>query len=379
MNAPARRQTCKGFNCHSHVRGCLKPRDRDHQNKAFEQQRQALNSMLRMCAETQSVGFGGAVLMPNLPEPICDAEGYLEYGALFREALPDGRDFKPVIAVQLHDGTSHQTLKEVREAGCKVLKVYPEKVTNSVLGVCDLTSRKMLDRYLWAEELGFIVSFHGQIYCDSIFDGEKLFQPKLQQIYDATETLVILMEHISLASSLEMILDMDDRVRATFTPHHLLCSQLSKRVARRKDAVLDRYLHCQPPLQGQWDSLMILAAILDPWKRRKLALGLDDAPHLMPDKEGDNPKAGIWAPSTVALSLLCGLFGSFGAIAALNDVLQNGWSWYSLEPSTEWLQLVEEPWQVPSMYPVEGTGTGVIPFHADRWCKWKIVPNDKSV
>jgi dihydroorotase len=340
-----------------------------NKTRQYAEQRQILNQVLRFLAREQTVGFGGGVWMPNLPEPIEDALGFLEYLQMVLEAIPEDREYQPIVAIQLHEGTTLEVLKAAREAGCRVLKIYPERVTNSVYGVADLTSAKMIQRYRWAEELGFIASFHGQPFTKSAWDGEAAFHPKLQTIVAATKELEIVMEHFTLASTVTLLKDLPDRVKGTFTLHHLTRSQLS----RRSTGILkDRYLHCSPPVQQQNDSFAILAAILNPSFRRKIAFGSDTAFHLKRAKQGEDPKAGIWTPASILVSKMFELADLFGAWGAFEEVMSNGWKLYGLERPAKPVLLVEDPWVVPDIYRVEGFGGEVVPFCAGEVCKYKI-------
>lgn len=80
--------------------------------------------------------------------------------------------------------------------------------------------------------------------------------------------------------------------------------------------------------------------------------------------------AGIFS-APIALQLYAQLFEEAGKLDKLEAFSSfNGADFYGLARNTEKVQLVREPWQIPSLYPYESTS--VVPLLAGQTLKWKM-------
>ena len=83
--------------------------------------------------------FGRAIIMPNLRPPVTTAQQALEYRQRILAAVPEGRNFQPLMTLYLTDNLPPKEIARAKAAGVVAVKLYPAgATTNSDAGVTEL-------------------------------------------------------------------------------------------------------------------------------------------------------------------------------------------------------------------------------------------------
>ncbi len=303
--------------------------------------------------------FKRAVIMPNTEPPVLTGWDAFTY----REeilAAANGSRFKPLMTIQIVEGTKPETIAKAKEAGVVAGKVYPRGLTtNSENGVSDY--RKIYPALAAMEECGMLALFHGEMQDPNglCLDWESKFFPTLKDIAKSFRCLKIVMEHITTARAVDCIDQMGDNVAATITVHHLLIT-LDDVVGGK----LQPHHFCKPIAKRPQDRAALVTAAMS--GRKQFFLGTDSAPHLKAKKECASGCAGIFT-APVALPLLVELFEQHAALSGLEDFCSNfGADFYGLPRNGENISFVRKKWKVPPAY------GGIVPFWAGKEISWQV-------
>ncbi len=311
--------------------------------------------------------FGRALVMPNLRPPVVTTEQALAYRAAIVAALPAGADFTPLMALYLTDDTPPEEIARAAASGVVVaVKLYPAgATTHSDSGV---TRIERVHRVLAAmEEHGLPLLVHGEVTDSAVdvFDRERVFIDRvLGPLVARFEGLKVVLEHVTTEEGVGFVEGSPPRVAATVTAHHLLLDRNALFAGG-----LDPHHYCLPVLKAERHRRAVVAAATgdDP----RFFLGTDSAPHPRPAKERRGAAAGIFT-AHAALELYAEAFDRVGALDRLGAFAsQRGAAFYGVEPSSETVTLVRDPWQVPAAYPFGGSE--VVPFRADGTVAWRVV------
>ena len=263
--------------------------------------------------------FSGAVAMPNLAKPLFFAKDALDYGAaISRLARAQNLAFAPILTLYLSENLDKTALLAAKKGGIKtallaakkgginILKLYPRgATTNSQSGVAAVLSDKMLQIFALAEELGFILSIHGESggFC---LEREAEFGEVFARVARDFPRLKIIAEHLSDRRSIGL-LERFDNLFATLTLHHItLCLD---------DVLgggLNPHAFCKPMLKTPKDRDALLNLALE--AHGKVCFGSDSAPHLEAAKLAG--AAGIFSAPNL-LGRLCELFEENGRLENL--------------------------------------------------------------
>lgn len=273
-----------------------------------------------------AASFGRALVMPNTKPPVCSA---VEIRAYRREILAatagrSGGTFEPLLTFKLIAGMSRAAVLACAEAGAVAGKYYPAgATTNSEDGIADPES---VDDALDAmEESSLVLCIHCESPGAPALDRESAFLPAIEVILGRHPRIRLVIEHISTVESLDFLKRSPDRVAATVTAHHLLCTL--------EDVIggdLDPHLFCRPVLKTARHVDALRDAVLRGEER--LFFGSDSAPHARQAKEGRRAAAGIYA-SPSAIPALADFFDRENRISAFEPfVARRGAAFYGLEP-----------------------------------------------
>jgi dihydroorotase len=307
-----------------------------------------------------AASFGRALVMPNTKPPVASAA---EIGSYRREILAatatrsDG-SFEPLMSFKLRARMSRAAVLSCAEAGAVAGKYYPAgATTNSEDGIADPES---VDEALDAmEEAGLPLCVHGESPDAPALDREAAFLPVVEGLLGRHPRLRIVMEHISTIESLDFLRRAGERVAATVTAHHLLCT-----LEDLLGDELNPHYFCRPVLKAARHVDALRDAVLRGEER--LFFGSDSAPHARPAKEGRGAAAGIYA-SPSAIPALADFFDREGRIGSLESfVARRGAAFYGLEPPRGSLELVRGVWTVPEEL------DGAVPFLARRSLGWRL-------
>lgn len=317
-----------------------------------------LESVLPFSAQ----GFSGGVVMPNLKTPLSSTALALEYQAHITRLAPH---FTPFMTIFLTPSLTREELVRAKEAGIQILKLYPKgSTTGSEGGVKEILSDEILRLFDIAQELGFILSIHGESggFC---MEREFEFLGVFEAIARDFPRLRTIIEHISDRRSLKLI-ESYPSLYGTLTLHHItLCL----------DDVcgggLNPHLFCKPMLKTPRDRDALRQAALS--AHPKLCFGSDSAPHLNAMKLRANGAAGIFS-APIVLPALAELFQSHNALEKLQAfVSDNAMANYGLQSraiAEKRVHLAREEWRVPEC--IDTPLGAIVPLRAGEILSWRI-------
>lgn len=308
-----------------------------------------LESVLPFSARSFALG----VVMPNLNPPITTTALAVDYRD---EIMRLSEDFTPFMTLYLHENLSLEELKEASVHGIRILKLYPKgATTGSENGVREVVSEKILEILSLAQDLGFILSIHGESngYC---MDREFEFLEVYEFLARSFPRLKIIIEHMSDRRSLES-LEKHENLYATLTLHHILLS-----LDDVLGGLMQPDLFCKPMLKtpSDRDALLLCALSAHP----KVSFGSDSAPHLQSKKYSMSAPGGIFS-APVALSVLASVFAHYDKLENLQRfVSDNARKNYALDSilrdTHKVVRLVPQAWEIPNSIACEGDAISVL-------------------
>ncbi|NLZ16901.1 MAG: dihydroorotase [Desulfobulbaceae bacterium] len=313
--------------------------------------------MLQLVAPLSARSFAGAVIMPNLVQPVNSRDRLVSYRRAIVSAC--GTDtFIPYMTLFFREYTREELLA-VRQDIIGI-KLYPAGITTqSDAGVRDFDSIAATVSLL--EELDIPLLVHGES-SGFVMDRETEFLQVYAKLAGNFPKLRVVMEHISTAASLEF-LERYNNVAATVTLHHLLLT-----LDDVAGGLLQPHLFCKPIAKTPRDRDALRQAVLQ--GHPQLMFGSDSAPHPRHAKECCGCAAGIFS-APVALPMLVQLFDGAGCLEALQTfVTGNAVRFYRIKPPEKMVQLRQKSWRVPEVY-----GT-VRPFLAGQELQWSFADQD---
>jgi len=322
-----------------------------------------------MLAETVAATarcFRRAIVMPNLVPPVTDAKMAFEYKNRILNAVPNNRNFDPLMTLYLTNLTSSQTVIDAKAAGIPAIKYYPAgATTNSDAAVSQIESLYPVLQTMSDE--GLLLLIHGEV-TDSdidIFDREKVFIDRvLSKIVQSFPELKIVLEHITTEDAVDFVVQANDNLAATITPQHLLMNRNDLLVGGVKP-----HNYCLPVLKRNTHQQALRNIITT--GSNKFFLGSDSAPHQKDKKENACGCAGCYSAWS-ALELYTQVFEEMGALDKLEGFASHhGADFYGLPRNQSTITLVKKPWQVPREI-ILSSGKKIIPFYAGETLAWKL-------
>ncbi len=330
---------------------------------------QALNTVVPHTAAQ----FARAIIMPNLQPPVTSVEQALAYAARIRAAVPDGRDFTPLMTLYLTDRMASDEIRRAsatRSSGggdqIVAAKLYPAgATTNSDAGVTNIRHIYPVLEAMQKEKLLLLV--HGEVTAPEIdlFDREAVFiDQQLIPLRRDFPELRIVMEHITTKEAAQYVREAGPHTAATITAHHLLFN----RNAIFTGGIRPHY-YCLPVLKREIHRQALVAAAIsgDP----HYFLGTDSAPHAAHLKEHASGCAGCYT-AHAALEMYAQAFDAAGALDRLEAFASfHGPDFYGLPRNTASVTLERRAWQVPQSYPF---GDAVLkPLQGGDMLAWKLL------
>lgn len=323
--------------------------------------------MLTFAADATARQFARAIVMPNLTPPITTVEMGAAYRDRIMAALPEGREFTPLMTAYLTDDIDPDEIERgFKEGVFTACKLYPQNATtNSAFGVTDIWNiRAVLERM---EKIGMPLLVHGEVVSPDIdiFDREAVFLDKvLGPVIKAMPGLRVVLEHITTKDSVEFIQDEGDNVAATITAHHL-------RIDRNDMLVggIRPHAYCLPVAKRRLHKEALRKAAIS--GNPKFFLGTDSAPHRKEDKESSCGCAGIYS-APVAIESYAQTFEEEGALDKLEAFASEfGPRFYRLPMNEGVVTLKREPVDIPDL--ISQGDIGVVPFHAGETMRWRFI------
>ena len=303
--------------------------------------------------------FSGGVVMPNLKTPVTTLELANSYKEQIKALAPD---FLALMTIYITDSLNKESLGDLSEAGIKILKLYPKgATTNSDSGVSSILNPNLLEILKVAEDLGMILSIHGESDGFSM-DREYEFLKVFESLAMRFPRLHIILEHMSDHRSIQ-VLENFENITATLTYHHItmdLDSLLGKN--------LNPHHFCKPILKTPKDREALLDLALNAHK--KVSFGSDSAPHLTSNKYSLNAFGGIFSAPNL-LPRLAELFEKHNKLENLQAfVSDNAIRNYKLSPKKDKVvTLKKSPCKIPETIPV--LDSQIIPLFGGEDVSWQ--------
>jgi len=324
------------------------------------------DEMLRAVLPHTAHQFGRAIIMPNLKPPVTTTARALEYYQRIIAALPENSDFQPLMTLYLTDNTSAQEIQNA--AGSDkifAVKYYPAgATTNSDNGVTDI---KHCDSALAAmQEHDIPLLVHGEVVDPAIdiFDREKVFiKTVLEPLRQKFPRLRIVFEHITTTEAVQYVLNTNEYVAATITPHHLLYNRNAMLAGGIRP-----HFYCLPVLKRQTHQASLIEAATS--GNPKFFLGTDSAPHARHTKETTCGCAGIYS-AHAAIEFYAMAFEAAGKLERLEAFASFfGADFYGLPRNDRKITLSKKLWKIPETYPA-GANT-IVPMMGGETIPWHL-------
>lgn len=302
--------------------------------------------------------------MPNTVPPIASAGAIDAYRREIRAASGGaaGAALEPLMTFKILPGMGRETVLACAAAGAIAGKYYPAGATTNS-GDGPSRPEDAAEALAAMEEAGLVLSIHGEDPRAPVLEREEAFLPTVERILSRYPKLKVVLEHVSTRASLDFVRAnaraAPERLSATVTAHHLLCS-----LDDLMGGPLRPALHCKPPLRPAADRDALREAVLsgEPF----LFFGSDSAPHPAAAKRSAAAPAGIYS-SPVALPALAELFDGAGRLGGLEAfVAARGAAFYDLPAPSGSIELVEEDWTVPEEL------DGCLAFLGGTRLRWRL-------
>lgn len=309
--------------------------------------------MLSVTVPCSAEHYSGAVIMPNLVDPVTSVQYLLNYRRAI-EFYCEHESFEPYMTLFFRN-YSKEMLREAKEHIIGI-KLYPAGVTTqSENGVNDFDAAAETLSHM--EELGIPLLVHGESN-GFVLDREKEFLAIYEKFAESFPELHIIMEHITTADSVEL-LDRYENLSATVTLHHLMIT-LDDVIG----GLMNPHLFCKPVAKTPRDREALRTAVFEGHNR--IMFGSDSAPHPVSKKECCGCAAGVFS-APIALPMLVQLFEHAGKLEHLQAFVSgNARTRYALKPNPKQVTLSRTPHVVQDLYgPVK-------PFLAGSEIEWSV-------
>ena len=310
--------------------------------------------------------FGRALIMPNLRPPVITTAAALAYKARIQAAVPEGRQFEPLMTLYLTDQLPPDEIQRARDAGVVAVKLYPAgATTHSDAGVTDL--RKTYKTLEAMQRAGLLLLVHGEVTAPEVdlFDREAVFiETQLIPLRRDFPELKIVFEHITTLDAAQYVQASGRFTAATVTAHHLLYN----RNAIFTGGIRPHY-YCLPVLKRETHRLALVAAATS--GSAKFFLGTDSAPHAAHLKENASGCAGCYT-AHAALEMYAEAFEAAGALHQLEAFASfNGADFYGLPRNTGHVTLKRQAWTAPQSF---AFGEAQLkPLRAGETMPWRLL------
>ncbi len=303
------------------------------------------------------------------------AQDVLEHRAMIQALCEEhGWDFEPIGCIYITEETDTAMIEEAARAGIKACKTFFRGVsTNSGWGVRDPLSVGHQRLLSAMQAHGLVNSMHVEKPGVFILDAEREALSVFERIVKTFPALRSVIEHISTADAVRMVMNLETpNVAATITPHHLLMTL---------DDVLSGGIrphnYCMPVLKRPEDREALIQAAIS--GDRRFFFGSDTAPHERHTKESSCGCAGVFC-APVAMPVVAAVFEHYGALDRVNwFTSESGPEFYDLPLNEGTITLVKRPWRVRASYgDPEHPEKCIIPYLAGEELAWQVEGVDFS-
>jgi dihydroorotase len=309
--------------------------------------------------------FARAIIMPNLKPANTTVEEALAYRERILNAVPQGRNFQPLMTLYLTENTTvEEIIKAANHPNIHACKLYPAgATTNSDAGVKNINN--ILPVLAAMEEHALPLLVHGEVTDDStdIFDREKLFIDQVfRPLISKFPKLRVVFEHITTKDAVDFVLQSSNTIAATITVHHLLFNR-----NHMLSGGIRPHYYCLPILKKNSHQQALIAAATS--GNPKFFLGTDSAPHAQNQKESACGCAGAYT-APAAIELYARVFEEANALNMLEGFAsQYGADFYQLPLNEKFITLIKSNWTMPNSF--DFADQTVIPIFAGENISWK--------
>lgn len=322
----------------------------------------------------------GAVIMPNLPDPITTIEKAKAYRDRIQALLPEGSDFEPCMTCYLTDHTSpEEVVRGYQEGVWKAVKLYMASqrgeggTTGSAHGVSNLLGRYKVFEAMEKHNIPLLGHFEAVEEDVDEFEREVVSLSRdLIPLKMTFPSLPVVAEHITDSRTADWVAESPDyyKVYATTTAHHLLINRNAMFWVPGKGRGMNPGHYCLPVAKRERDRQKILGYVTS--GNPRFGAGTDSAPH---DETAKSRcygcAAGIFtAPN--AVELYATAFEEKNALHNLGQFLSKNLlhlygMFYGMKESTEVMTIKREKWIVP-----EKVGPVQV-FKGGKELRWKLL------
>ncbi|BAP58379.1 dihydroorotase [Candidatus Tachikawaea gelatinosa] len=312
--------------------------------------------------------YGRAIIMPNLTPPITNIEESHKYRKRIMRALPSNHHFIPLMTCYLTDNTNPREIENgFLNNFFFAAKLYFKNSTNYTKnGVSNIFAISKTLEVM--QKIGMPLLIHGEITDNDtdIFDREvKFIDIILEPLIKNYPELKIVFEHISTKIAVDYVIESNDFLAATVTPHHLFFN---------RNSLLNEkflpYLFCLPILKEKKDQKALKKAVTS--GNKKFFLGTDTAPHFyFCNKVCQIIKPGIFnAPSSILAYLK--VFEEMNALKFFEKFSsENGANFYNLPLNKEKITFIHKPKRIDKIIKIEKKVS--FPFLAGEVMNWSVI------
>jgi len=308
--------------------------------------------------------FKRCVAMPNLTKPITSANQIRDYGVLIKQSLPNRTSLQPLFTLYLTENLSKEELElALKISNFFAVKWYPAgTTTHSDAGVRNI--EKCYELLAAMEEWDVPLLVHGESMSGDVFERERIFiDNELPRLRARFPQLRITLEHISTKEAVAYLKDSSAKTAATITPQHLRYNRNHMLASYIKP-----HFYCKPLLKKEPVRLALCDLLASGFNR--VFLGSDSAPHIRQDKETAHGCAGVFS-APFLLEIYTDIFTELGIAHLLADfAARNGAHFYHFPLTTEEIELVRKPCQVPAK--IHQNGVELIPLAAGEVLNWSL-------
>lgn len=310
--------------------------------------------------------FARAIIMPNLTPPITTCEQAMAYRQRIIDATDPELSFDPLMTLYLTDNIAPLELEKASQsAHIHAAKLYPAgATTNSDAGVTGIRNIWPVLEMMQKVDIPLLV--HGEATSPEvdIFDREKIFiDHTLREIRQNFPELRIVFEHITTTDAVDYVMEQDEFLAATITPHHLL---INRNAIFRGG--INPHHYCLPIAKRETHRQALLKAATGPGK--KFFSGTDSAPHTQTAKQSACGCAGIFS-AHAAIECYATAFAQMGDFTEFESFMSlSGPSFYKLPVNQETITLNRIEWTVPDSAPFGEEN--LVPFMSGQTLNWKL-------
>ncbi len=327
-------------------------------------------TMERVLPCTLNQGVTGAIIMPNLPDPVSTIDRAKAYRDRITDILPEDSDFEPCMTCYLTDETPpEEVVQGFKEGTWKAVKLYltDQKgkggTTGSVHGVSNLPGRYPVFEEMEKSQIPLLGHYEAVEEEVDEFEREiRAIEQYLLPILERFPGLPVVVEHITDGRTADFIADWDHPggLFGTVTPHHMILN----RNAMFRGGMNPGY-YCKPVPKSEEHRQKVREYVTSGHPR--FGAGTDSAPHHQDAKSKCyGSAAGIFC-EPVAIGLYAEIFEADNALDHLSPFLaKNFLHIYGMEVSQERVTLVRDPHKIPE------TIGGIPVFYGGYSEEWRI-------